>query len=109
VTDAGFAQLESFRFPNLQILSIADAHITDRGMKHLKGLTNLTSLNLQDTRITDSELSQLHGLKKLELLILTGTKATDAGTNALRSATPGLRIEGPTSPTGRLGGGLGFF
>jgi hypothetical protein len=41
------------------MLSLANTDVTDKGLVHIKGLTNLTVLRLQQTKITDAGIAEL--------------------------------------------------
>jgi hypothetical protein len=60
-------------------LKIANTHVTDAGLAHLKGLTGLKRLLLGDAPITDKGLEHLRGLTNLETLGLNSPHITDAG------------------------------
>jgi len=76
VTDEGLLSLRTL--PDLQVLALVSASITDDGLENLKGL-NLSELWLQDTRITDAGLAHLKEMESLTFLRLGQTAITDAG------------------------------
>ncbi len=53
---------------NKQVIYIgfSGTRVTDKGLKHLKGLTSLQTLNLSRTRVTDAGLEHLKGLIRLQ-------------------------------------------
>jgi hypothetical protein len=64
---------------------VGGSQITDRGVSHLKHLTQLDTLFLDDLPITDAGLAHLTGLKNLHDLSLRRTRVTDAGMKSLES------------------------
>ena len=79
-------------------LNIGFSDLSDKGMVHLKNLTNLTSLDLSQSKVGDAGLVHLAKLTKLSNLSLSSTKVTDAGFKHL-AANKGLFtlwLSGPT-------------
>ena len=74
----------ALHFPNWRV--------TDKGMVHLKNLTNLQRLNLNGTKITDEGLIHLKKLANLQTLFLSRTNITDAGVADLQMALPNCKI-----------------
>jgi hypothetical protein len=70
-----YAMLEAF--PDIVVLQMANADVTDDTLVHLRGLTRLRELDLNDTRITDRGLKTLAGLPQLRELRLARTPITD--------------------------------
>ena len=60
------------------------AKITDKGLKHLRGLTKLESLGLQDTLVTDAGLEYLSSLTRLASLDFSGSRVTGEGVEELK-------------------------
>lgn len=67
------------RLYGIQRLSLSNDGITDKGIQHLKDLTNLRSIFMTCTKISDEGLKTLSCLAELELLNLFGNHVTDAG------------------------------
>ncbi len=65
--------------PDVVVLQMANADVTDETMSRLRTLTQLEELDLNDTQITDAALVTLAELPKLARLRLRGTKITDDG------------------------------
>jgi Leucine-rich repeat (LRR) protein len=79
------------RLPELRILELVDADVTDAGLRHLAGLGKLVSLSLRGCRrITGAGLKAIAGLQALRALDLSGTRVDDAGLARL-GRRPGLR------------------
>ncbi len=72
-------------FPELEMLHLHDAKITDASMEHLKTLRSLKWLTLPGTQVTDAGLVALKDLPNLERLGL-GLRGniTDDGLNSLK-------------------------
>jgi Leucine-rich repeat (LRR) protein len=71
LTDADLACLENLE--KLRDLSLAGCDgITDKGLMHLKGLTNVERLHLIDASLTDDGLAYLKDMKKLNHLQIGG-------------------------------------
>jgi hypothetical protein len=77
VTDDGLKHLRGITGPGR--LWLGGTQITDAGLEHLAGLDSLYRLDLERTKITDAGLRYLRGLKSLEDLSLRGTQVSDAG------------------------------
>jgi hypothetical protein len=60
-------------------VNIADAGLTDAGLRHLQGLDQLETLYLDGRKITDAGLVYLKPLRQLRELSLEGTGVTDDG------------------------------
>jgi serine/threonine protein kinase/Leucine-rich repeat (LRR) protein len=92
VTDDGLAIVGEWR--RLQVgLILTQTAITDKGLSHLKNLSELRQLDLSETKITDAGLPHLQNLKALQTLDVRKTKVTPAGIQALAAALPQCRIE----------------
>jgi hypothetical protein len=65
--------------PNVVVLQMANADVTDETLDCLNGLTKLRELDLNDTKITDAGLPKLAKLGTLETLRLKDTAITDDG------------------------------
>lgn len=70
VTDADLAMVLD-NLVTLRSLSLNCTHITDKGLEHLKGLSQLTYLDLACLNMTDAGLKNLQGLANLEELDLS--------------------------------------
>ena len=81
VTDAGLAEIA--RFERLQTLILFGADITDAGLRSLETLDELEMLWLSEAPITDRGLESVARLKKLKRLFLTGLQITDKGVKRL--------------------------
>ncbi len=68
--------------PNVVVLQMANADVTDETLAHLRNLKRLKEVDLNDTRITDQGLAILKELPGLATLRLRATKITDAGFQA---------------------------
>jgi hypothetical protein len=108
-TEAGFVTLKEL--PDLQILTLAKCHLTDKeaaaigsiralnvlflgeskltdtSFVGLKKLVNLKVLDVMDAPITDKSAAVLVSMKKLEELNLSGTKIGDPGVEQLQALT----------------------
>ena len=73
----------------LRKISPLTNQITDRGLSHIKGMTELWSLNLPDCqKITSAGLANLEGMTQLKYLNLSGCgKITDEGLKSLEKLT----------------------
>ena len=68
-------------------------HVTDVGVRELRGLSALTTLWLVGcTQVTDVGLQHLTSLPALTGLYLHDTSTTQTGRNALKAALPALYI-----------------
>jgi hypothetical protein len=82
----------------LTSLSIEDPpepqHVTDMGLRELRGLTKLSKLDLAGcTHVTDAGLQHLTSLTQLtRLQLFHNTSTTEAGRDALKAALPALRF-----------------
>ena len=81
-TDADLKQLEDH--PDVEILRLGRATISDAGMAYLKGMTQLAVLDLSNTPITDAGIDYLKGMKRLKELSLNDTQITDAAMRRLQ-------------------------
>ncbi len=82
VTDAGVRHLRGLL--HIDRVDLSYNEITDAGVRHLCGLPRLTSLDLSYNEITDDGLAHLAKLRSLKSLELSRTKITDAGLLSLR-------------------------
>jgi len=71
-------------WPPLERLSLANSAVTDKGLIHLRHLSQLRELDLAGTHITDEGLAHLRALPRLETLVLRSTTVSDAGLVHLR-------------------------
>lgn len=65
--------------PDVAVLQMANADVTDQTLEILRDFSNLRELDLNDTAVTDAGLSTLAVLPKLQSLRLARTKITDDG------------------------------
>ncbi len=65
--------------PDVVVLHMANADVTDATLENLRGLARLKELDLNDTRITDQGLAILKELPVLARLRLRGTGITEEG------------------------------
>ncbi len=89
LTDDDVAALREIG-PQLRILNLRNAGVTDAQLASLRDFENLTQLRLELNPITDAGLGALSGLRRLESLNLYGTRVTNAGLASLGSL-PRLR------------------
>jgi hypothetical protein len=68
---------------DVQVISLDNSMITDKGVRAVLDCTNVTWLNLARTGITDETLKKLSAFKKLDWLSLEKTKVTAAGLNTI--------------------------
>jgi hypothetical protein len=78
VTDRGLRHLRGLE--GLTGLAITAPNVSDAGMEHVAVLTKLTFLNLQGSTVGDAGIAQLKDLKNLEFLGLDDTQITDEAT-----------------------------
>lgn len=93
LTDKGVEHLK--KLTNLRSLDLSYNRVTDKGLLHLRGLVKLQLLDLGYTRITDNGLEHLKVLTNLRELSLQGTKVTAEGIKKLRQVLPKCRIYHP--------------
>src|SRR5262249_23769634 len=83
----------------LRWLELCYVPLEDADLADLAGLTRLERLDLsQESRITDKGLKHLHGLTRLRTLSFGGPEVTEAGLEELRGRLPRLqtlRVEAP--------------
>lgn len=77
------------QYPQVSVLQMANADVTDSTLEHLRGMNNLYKLDLGKSQVTDAGLKALKDLPKLRELFLNDTKITDAGLKEL-AAIPTL-------------------
>ncbi len=90
VTDAGLEHLGGLT--KLEFLGLSGTQTTDAGLENLERLTGLRDLVLRETQITNAGLEHLKGLSQLELLDLRGTRVTDEGVKRIQQALPNCTI-----------------
>jgi hypothetical protein len=90
IADADMVHFEEL--PDLIMLRLFDAKITDDGLKHLKGSNGLLELTISGDRITDGGLEHLKGCTSLKTLVLANTHVTDAGVEAFQRALPQVKV-----------------
>jgi energy-coupling factor transporter transmembrane protein EcfT len=67
------------RKPEIVVLQMANADVTDATLSYLKDMKRLRELDLNDSGVTDAGLAALAGLPTLESLRLRNTKVSDKG------------------------------
>ena len=65
--------------PDVSVLQMANADVTDHVVEVLRGMKNLKELDLNGTQVTDSGLGIIHDLPALATVRLARTKITDKG------------------------------
>jgi hypothetical protein len=65
--------------PDVVVLQMANADVTDQTLDYLSGMRHLRNLDLNGTHITDDGLRRLADLPRLQELRLARTQITDAG------------------------------
>lgn len=86
--------------PELFIVSLCKARITDKDLELFADLQAVSMLDLSNPSITDAGLEHLHSLTELRHLSLVGANVTDAGVAKLQAALPGLEINRNPPPKG---------
>jgi len=76
------------RKPDVAILEMGNADVTDETLALLAGLPNLRELTLNDSAVTDAGLATLARLPSLESLRLARTRVTPEGVRAFLAAPP---------------------
>jgi hypothetical protein len=76
------------RKPDVVILEMGNADVTDDTLVLLAGLPNLRELTLNDSAVTDAGLATLARLQSLESLRLARTRVTPDGVRAFLAAPP---------------------
>jgi hypothetical protein len=65
--------------PNVVVLQMANADVTDETLEYLRGMSQLRELDLNNTQVTDAGLAILKELPSLQSLKLKDTKITEQG------------------------------
>lgn len=73
-------------------LALAQARLSDAGLKYLRQMPRLRYLDLADTAISDASVEDLMRLPNLTFLKVTGTNISHAGLARLRTALPDCQI-----------------
>jgi hypothetical protein len=89
--------------PQLEILQIVSAPISDAGLAHVVYPERLTNVSLSNTNIGDGFLRQLRAAKRLESLWLDNTRVTDDGLAELHGITSLRRLSLSGTETGDRG------
>jgi len=76
------------RKPDVAILEMGNADVTDETLALLAGLPNLRELTLNDSAVTDAGLATLGRLGSLESLRIARTRITPEGVRAFLAAPP---------------------
>jgi hypothetical protein len=76
--------------PDVVVLQMANADVTDETLRLLADLERLRELDLSNTSVTDAGLGLVGGLAGLERLRLANTRVTDAGFREHLMDHPGL-------------------
>ncbi|MEX2142885.1 MAG: hypothetical protein WD894_26750 [Pirellulales bacterium] len=96
ITDAGLAHLPHPK--RLSHVRLDDTNAGDDFVKRLKGTQRLVALGLDNTRVSDAGLAELRGIKTLTSLSLVGTQTGDQGLAAfsacrqLEALRPGSKV-----------------
>ena len=90
-SDKGIQHLRNLS--NLKTLEIGGMGITDKGAVHVSGLHKLTRLHLFDTSIGQSGMEALSSLTELEELLLTGRNISDKGVKHLAKLSKLKRLD----------------
>jgi len=92
--------------PDVAILEMGNADVTDETLELLRGLPLLRELTLNDTSVTDEGFATLARLPKLESLRIARTKVTPEGVQRFLDAPPPrleqLDVSGNGVPTAVL-------
>jgi hypothetical protein len=75
------------------VLDIAQTHVTDAGLAHLKPLAKLAYLDISGTGVTDAGVEHLLSLKGLQVLNVSDV-VTAKARERLRQALPNLKFDG---------------
>lgn len=104
INDVVWLNLANTKVTNEGLKSIAEMKLTklhlektgigDKGLIHLKGMTDLEYLNIYATSVTDAGLKHLEKLKNLKQLYVWQSKVSEAGMKALEEKIPGLKVVG---------------
>lgn len=94
-----FAKLPTLRHLELNMCP----HVTDAGVKFLKGMTQLQQLSLSATKVTDVGMAELVGLTQLQWLRLGSTKITDKSMAYLEGMTQLQTLMIAETPIGNAG------
>jgi len=83
LNDSNISLLKDFR--SLSSLNLRGLHLSERGLKHVAGLSKLRTLYLRYVPVTDAGLKELATMKSLEELTFRKALFTDKGLEHLRS------------------------
>lgn len=78
-------------WPDLAVVQMANADVTDETLKPLAEFAKLRVLDLDNTQVSDKGLEHLAKLSTLEVLRLRNTRVTDEGFRTHLADLPGLR------------------
>ena len=94
ITDKGLSHLRHMtQLSNLRItFGKISGKISGTGLAHLKKLSGLTTLILDNTNISDAGLVHMKKLPNLEYLSLSRSEVTNEGIAELRKALPDCKI-----------------
>ena len=77
VTHRGMVHIGKFR--TLQVLTLDNTRLDDRGLKALCGIATLKQLGVRNTRITSAGLVHIKNLRRLQVLALAKTRVDSRG------------------------------
>jgi hypothetical protein len=80
--------------PDIAVLQMANANVTDETLNYLSGMGRLRKLDISNSQVTDDGLKRLAELPQLQELYLARTKITDEGfRNHLATKESLLRVD----------------
>jgi hypothetical protein len=97
-SDKGLEHVRDLTNLNSLVIDLGEIHVTDDGLVHLRGLKKLERLGLQQSLVTDHGLKHLSVLTNLKDLWLDGTSVTATGVEELKRSLPKLAIDPSTFP-----------
>lgn len=89
LTGTGFADIAELA--GLEVVTLNDSGVTDKGMKAIANLRELKQLDLDRTKITDDGLKFLASKRALERLSFEDTRVGDSGLLAVASEAKSLK------------------
>ena len=82
MTDKGLGYIQ--RLPDIEVLIVYSAEVTDEGLKAVGNLTTLTKLDIAGPRVTSKGLTYLNKLGRLKELYLHGADIRDEDLQPLK-------------------------
>jgi hypothetical protein len=80
------------RFKNLEVLALADTHITGSGIGQIKGMARLNELNIRNCSIQDYDLSYFLSMPNLRIVYAEGCHLSDFAVGGIIARFPSLAI-----------------